>query len=310
MAESKRGDPEEDAEEGEAGQDLEKYAKAGRIAKELLAMARKKAKVGTSLLSLAEELETQAAKLGGKPAFPANLSLNEEAAHRTPAIGDKLAIGERNVLKVDVGVQVDGFIADCAITLDFSGQNGKLVEASERALQDALSVMKAGANVRKVGEEIKKTINSFGFKPVENLCGHSLAQYGLHAGEEIPNVPRGDYTLREGDVFAVEPFATPGRGEVVEGAVCEIFSLEEERPVRMPNSRKLLEKIAEFEFLPFPKRWLAQTLPQPSLDLAIADLKRQGLLRAYPILLDAGRGLVSQAETTVVVEKDSARPFV
>jgi len=301
----------EKADAAEAGkQDLKKYAEAGRIAKELLALARKKAKVGGSLLALANEIETETIKLGGKPAFPVNLSLNEEAAHRTPTIGDKLAITEKDVLKVDVGVHVDGFIADCAITLDFSGQNGKLIEASERALQNALAVMRAGTPVKKIGEEIKRTIEGYGFKPVKNLCGHSLAEYGLHAGEEIPNVPRGEYVLEEGDVFAVEPFATPGRGEIVEGSVCEIFSLEEEKPVRLPNSRKLLEKISEYEFLPFPKRWLEKALPQPSLDLALADLKRQGMLRSYPVLLDAGRGLVSQAETTVVVEKDSVRPFV
>ncbi|MCX6767755.1 MAG: type II methionyl aminopeptidase [Candidatus Micrarchaeota archaeon] len=298
-------------EEADFVESVEKYAEAGRIARQVLSLARKKAAVGLGLLELAEELEKETVRLGGGVAFPANLSLNEEAAHRTAAIGDARAIGEKDVIKIDVGVHADGFVADCAFTLDFSGQHGKLVEASEEALENALAVMRAGAPVRRVGGEIQKTIAAKGFKPVENLCGHSLEQYVLHAGMEIPNVARGEYVLEEGDVFAVEPFATTGKGRVVEGAFCEIFSIEEEKPVRLPNSRKLLEFVSsEYKGLPFARRWLTGVVAQPFLDLALADLFKQGILVKYPVLCDEGRGAVSQAETTVVVEQDSVKVMV
>ncbi len=295
---------------GEEAEGIGKIIEAGRIAKEVLSLARKKARAGISLLALAEEIESETTRLGASPAFPANLSANEEAAHRTPGINDVGVFGENDVAKIDVGVHVDGFIADCAFTTDFSGEHGKLVEASEQALQNALAVMRAGTVVRKIGEEIEKTITRYGFKPVQNLCGHSLERYELHAGQEIPNVARGDYVLKDGDVFAVEPFATSGRGVVVEGSVCEIFSVTEEKPVRLPNSRRLLEFVSKYHGLPFSKRWAENILPQPSLDLALNDLYRQGVLRKYPVLSDEGRGLVSQAETTVIVERDSVKVLV
>ena len=290
---------------------FENYAKAGRIAGKVLGFARAEAKVGARLLDLAEKMEAMVKAEGGSVAFPVNLSLNEEAAHRTPATDDLLAIGEKDLLKIDAGVHVDGFIADCALSIDFSGERSKLVEASEKALENALAVMHAGVPVRRVGEEIQKTIAASGFRPIENLCGHSLEQYALHAGQEIPNVARGDYVLREGDVFAVEPFATNGKGTVIEGSFCEIFSIEEPRPVRLPNSRKIVDfALTQCGGLPFAKRWLEEIVAQPFLNLSLADLVKQGILRPYPVLVEEGRGAVSQKETTVIVERDSVKVLV
>jgi len=169
--------------------------------------------------------------------------------------------------------------------------------------------MRAGVSTKEIGAEIEAAIKKFGFKPIENLCGHSIEPFVLHAGIEIPNVPLGGYTLQEGDVFAVEPFATTGEGRVREnGLVCEIYSLDEVKPVRLPASRKLVEIVAEeYKTLPFAKRWLAEI---PGLQMALNDLLRQGMLHSYPLLREREGSLVSQAETDVVVEKDSVKILV
>jgi methionyl aminopeptidase len=291
---------------------LEDYLKASEIGKKIFAHAKRKVKAGIGLLELAEEIEAaikhegMASGCDAKPAFPVNLSINEAAAHYTPCIGDEKLLEEKDLIKVDFGLHVQGCIIDCAFSMDLSGERGALAEASEQALQDALATMKSGVCVREVGRAIEKAISSKGFKPVENLCGHMLLPFELHAGEEIPNVPRGNYTLKEGDVFAVEPFATNGRGRVSEGAYCEIFSLVEGRQSRMQSSREVLEHVAgNYGELPFARRWLAGSFPAAKLNLAVRDLLNAGALRAYPVLNESKGSFVSQAETTVIIEKDS-----
>ena len=125
-------------------------------------------------------------------------------------------------------------------------------------------------------------------------------------------VERGDYTLEEGDVFAVEPFATTGAGKVEDGTYTQIYSLVDAKNVRLPQSRKALAYILnEFQMLPFAKRQLLKELPsEASAELAVSDLARQEIIRGYPILKEINGGLVSQAETTVIVEKDSVKVLV
>jgi methionyl aminopeptidase len=301
----------QDAEAREELDELKNYIEAARVAASVREIAQDLVKPGVTLLSVAETLEAEITAAKAKPAFPINISLNEAAAHYTPKAGDEKVFSEKDLVKVDVGVHVNGFINDSALSIDLSGENAKLVEASERALENAISVMRAGKNVRDIGAEIQKTIESFGFKPVENLCGHSLDAFAIHAGIEIPNVARGNHVLEEGEVFAIEPFATTGAGRVEEGSVCEIFSVLNPKNVRLPQSRKLLELVLdECSVLPFAKRWLVKKMSLPSVEIALNDLQRQGIVRDYPILVEVNGALgalVSQAEATVLVEKDSVR---
>jgi len=288
--------------------ELKNYVEAARVASSVREIAADLVKPGAKLIDVANAVEDEIRGDGAKPAFPVNISVNDVAAHYTPKTNDAAVFGEKDVVKVDYGVHVRGFIIDAAFTVDLGSENGKLVEAAEAALSNATSTMKAGVNVREVGAVIQKTIEEKGFKPIENLCGHSLGEFLLHSGREIPNVARGDYVLREGDVFAVEPFATNGAGRVEDGAYCEIYSLINMRNVRLPQSRKVLEWLAEeCETLPFAKRWVDEKFSEGTASLALADLRRQEIVRDYPILKEINHGIVAQAECTVVVEKDACR---
>lgn len=289
------------------------YVKAGKIASQVQELAMKSAKPGKKLLELADEIEKKTLELGGEIAFPANLSRNAEAAHYTPSFNDEITIGEKDVLKIDIGVHIDGYIADCAFTLDFSGEHGKLVEASAIALQTAVSMAKPGVNVKSIGKAIETEITKRGLKPISNLSGHRVEQFFLHAGENMPNVESGNYVLQAGDTFAIEPFATDGYGEIVEGDEVEIFMLASHHlRARLPSARKVLEVIVEkYPELPFAKRWLHNALPEIpefSMNAAFRELQLNGVLHPYPVLVEKAKGMVSQAETTIIVTQNGCEP--
>lgn len=281
---------------------LDKYGRAGKILTEVRSAAVNRVKVGASLLEVAEFVENSIRELGGRPAFPCNISRNDEAAHATPSSNDKSLFGE-DMVKLDIGVHVDGYIADTAVTVDL-GDNPELVEASEVALKNAIQLIRAGVSTADIGAVIEESINEFGYKPVANLTGHGLDRYVQHAPPSIPNrrVKHG-IILREGDVIAIEPFATNGAGHVSEGGGAEIYRLKKLKSVRLPAARKLLKDVEEYKTLPFTKRWL----PQTRLNFILKQLEAMGVVHPYPVLKEDAGGLISQAEHTVIIEDDGCQ---
>ncbi|MDI6888969.1 MAG: type II methionyl aminopeptidase [Methanocellales archaeon] len=277
---------------------IEKYRKAGKILAEVRTEAVKKVKPGVPLLEVAEFVEALIKERGGVPAFPCNISRNDEAAHSTPSANDATVFDE-DMVKLDIGVHVDGYIADTAITVDLS-ENPELVKASEAALKNAIEIVHAGTSTAEIGDVIEKTINEFDYKPVANLTGHGLDRYVQHAAPSIPNrhVEQG-VILKAGDVIAIEPFATNGAGHVHESGTAEIYRVERLKPVRLPAARQLLKEIEKYKMLPFAKRWLHHA----RLDFTLNKLEAMGILRSYPVLREDSGGLISQAEHTVIVEE-------
>ncbi len=277
---------------------IEKYRRAGTILSEVRTQAVKKVIIGASLLSVAEFTENLIREKGGEPAFPVNISRNDEAAHSTPSFNDKAIFG-KDMVKLDIGVHIDGYIADTAVTVDLSG-NPKLVEAAEAALDNAIKFIHAGVNTSDIGGVIDDAISSFGFKPIINLTGHGLEQYIQHAPPAIPNkrMPH-SVVLEEGDIIAIEPFATNGAGKIHNAGNAEIYHLVSERPVRHPSARALLQEIGKYKTLPFAKRWLGERV-----DFALLQLVKAGVIEPYPILKEIQGGLISQAEHTIIVTGD------
>lgn len=272
---------------------LDKYREAGSILAEVRDEAAKRVRVGRKLLDLAESIELSVQQKGGAVAFPTNISLNDEAAHATPSKADASTFG-RDLVKLDIGVHIDGYIADTAITIDL-GSNKKLVEASNSALERAIDVVHAGVDTSTISAVIEETITEYGFRPVVNLTGHGLERYRQHASPAIHNRRTQSGTkLIEGQVVAIEPFASNGNGRVYETGKVEIFSFVKAKPVRSPEARAILKEIEVYKSLPFAKRWL-----KGRVDIGLRQLETAGVIRAYPILKD--RGLVSQAEHTLIV---------
>jgi methionyl aminopeptidase len=277
-----------------------KYREAGHILKEVREAAVSRVKKGAKMLDVAEAIENDIRAKGGKPAFPVNISLDEEAAHDTPG-PDDLRVFEDNIVKLDIGVHVDGYVADTAVTVDLKG-DANLLKASEKALEVAIKVVRAGVTTGEIGEVIEQTITGFDLKPIYNLTGHGLERFVQHAPPAIPNKRIGQgIALKAGQVIAIEPFATDGIGMVGEGELVEIFGVTTLKPVRMPAERDMLKAIQKFEGLPFARRWVAD---QKRADATLNSLARLGIIHAYPVLVEERGGMVSQAEHTMIVTDD------
>jgi len=276
---------------------LEKYRKAGSILNSVIQDAKRKVDADVPLIEVAEFVEGSIRSRGAQPAFPCNLSLNRMAAHFTPGPKDQSTFGE-SMVKLDIGVHVDGYIADAAVTVDLSG-HPELVEASKAALDAAIELVSPGVNTAQLGVAIENAIAGYGFKPVANLTGHGLQRFSAHDEPIIPNkaIDQG-MPLKEGDVIAIEPFATDGSGRISESSIVEIFGFSGRRPVRSPQAREVLREIMEqYNTLPFARRWLTGV----RIDYSLAQLLRSGIIHSYPVLWEVEGASVSQAEHTVIV---------
>ncbi|MDI6720901.1 MAG: type II methionyl aminopeptidase [Candidatus Aenigmarchaeota archaeon] len=283
---------------------LEKYIKAGRIAADVREESKSCVRPGASLLEIAERLEALIREKGGEPAFPVNLSLNDEAAHYTPTLVDERKITESDVVKVDVGVHVDGYIGDTACTIVFDGKHENLVKAAEAALDKAVPLCVPGQLVDEISGVIEDTIKGYGYLPVSNLTGHGLKQWQGHAEPTIHNV-RVNYNLRlqEDEVIAIEPFATNGAGMIKDSEPVVIFSLFSRKPVRNPDARKIIQQLEAFSGLPFSERWIKGISPF-KIRLAMRELRQANALYEYPVLKEVRKGIVSQAEHTIIVKEN------
>jgi len=276
---------------------IDRYKQSGRLAKKILQKGARMIVPGASLAEVADCICTMIHEEGAAIAFPPNLSLNEAAAHDTAGPSDDRMFSDGDLVKLDIGIHIDGCIADTALTVDL-GDQPLLVEASRAALNAALSLARPGVRAGEIGAAVQEAIVSRGFRPVVNLTGHGLDLYSLHASPSVPNTGSGGGTLlKEGMAIAIEPFASTGHGRVTEGSRVEIFSQIAVKPVRIPAGRKILEEIRDRRGLPFARRWLKTD----RADLALTALIRQGVLRSYPVLQDIPGSLVSQAEHTIIV---------
>lgn len=283
---------------------FENYEKARSISDSVILFSRTLLKEGTKIFDVAEKIEKKILDLGARPAFPVNISINENAAHYTPDINDLTVLNENDIVKIDIGIGVEGFVWDRAFTVCMGNESHPLIEASEKALEEALKLIKPGTKIFEISEVVENTIAEFGFNPVRNLCGHGLEQYTQHAK---PTIPNGKNTIKEeikeGQVIAMEVFSTNGIGLVKESSPVLIYSFLQDRPIRLFEARKILERSKkEFEMLPFAKRWLTNIASGAKLELALKQLVDVGALTEYPILKEESNGLVAQTEETVIVK--------
>ncbi|BAB59244.1 methionyl aminopeptidase [Thermoplasma volcanium GSS1] len=276
-----------------------KYIEAGRIGREALELARTLIEPGTKLLDVAEAMEKFVIEQGAKPAFPVNLSINNDAAHYTPASGDKKVFKTGDVVKVDFGAHIDGYMSDTAITLEVgeSGKHSDLIDATREALDAAISLVRPMRSVNEIGGRIADVIGSFGFKPVRNLGGHGVERYDLHATLFIPNYDDGNVVRLQPDhAIAIEPFASTGIGMIHSGPPGNIYILD------APKVREDEVIYKNFRTLPFAERWLAGLVEDHKTYLKSMVSSRE--VSPFPILREHNNTLISQAEHTILVLND------
>src|SRR5712692_6795795 len=239
---------------------IQDYISAGKIASEVRENARKKYHIGSTLFEICESIEKEIIQRGGRCAFPVNTSLNEIAAHYTAEPNDQRVISETDLLKIDLGVQINGYIADTAVTICYDPKYDYLVQAAEAALREAISIVRVGTKSSDVGKIIENTVKQMGGTPIANLSGHSLEQYTIHAGKSVPNIwSIGSFSFQASEAYACEPFVTTpaGLGFVREGKIRNIFSLATRKKIKDDGANKLADFIwNKFNMLPFALRWL------------------------------------------------------
>jgi len=282
---------------------LQSYEKAFLIAEDAVGYSQKLVKENVKVLELAERIEKRIIELGGKPAWPVNISINEIAAHYTPSIGDNLVLKGGDFVKVDIGAQVNGYICDRAFTVCIGKKSDPMIEASEKALEECLKLIKPGTKVHEISEVCENTVNNLGFNVIRNLAGHKVERYNQHAH---PSIPNGKNTIQDeiesGNVYAMEVFVTNGSGLVIESSPTEIFQYNKDSAVRLWEARKVLELAKnEFEKLPFTKRWITGISPL-KIDMAFRQLTDAEALIEFPPLKEESNGMVSVTEKSVIVK--------
>jgi methionyl aminopeptidase len=277
------------------------YLKAGDIAREVKKCIFNSIKKDMLLVEIAEKIEEKILELGGGIAFPVNLGINEIAAHYTPSADDKTKATD--LLKIDFGVEVNGRIADCALSLDFSEDKkySEMIKLNEGVLENAIKELKIGSPAKIIGNKISEIVEKDGrFKIIRNLSGHSLGENEIHAGLTISNLKNENNFALKNIAIAIEPFLTTGVGEIYEGKPSEIYVLQNIRQPRDNDSRKLLNFIREnYKTRPFCKRWLIK-LNFPKINFCLSNLAREGILHNFPVLVEKSKSPVSQAEHTII----------
>jgi methionyl aminopeptidase len=291
---------------------LECYLKAGKIASEQREKTRKKDHVGCTLLTICESIEREIKESGGTPAFPVNVSLNDIAAHYTAEPNDETTVKENDILKVDIGVHIEGYIADTAVTVSYDPHQEALIKSAENALNEAVRIARVNTKASEIGNLIENTISKMGFKPIQNLSGHSLAQYTIHAGKSIPNIRTigPSFGLSSNQAYAIEPFVTvnDGQGVVYEGNTRNIFAIMSRKPAKDENVDKFLTYLwNKFRTLPFALRWILDRYEEIEARRMLDILVKKRNVHAYPILIEGNNKFVAQAEHTIMLINGSTR---
>ncbi len=284
---------------------VDDYIKAGKIASEVREFARGKNWIGKTVYEICEEIENEIIKRGAKCAFPVNTSLNDVAAHYTAEPNDQKTITDSDLVKIDLGAQINGYIADTAVTVCYNPEYDTLVQTAEDALSNAMSMVKIGVKASDIGRTIEKTVKQMGFKPIGNLSGHSLDQYTIHAGKSIPNIwSIGSFSLSGSVAYACEPFVTLSgglgpTGFVKNGKIKNIFALISRKRTKSPEADEMIDFIWEnFNMLPFALRWLLKKWDEKKARELLEFLIKKKIVKDYPILIEPHSQVVAQAEHT------------
>ena len=283
----------------------EYYARASRSVNGALARAQRSLHAGTPLLDLAELIEREIVCQGALPAFPVSLAVNEEVAYHSPSRATSTTLERGDLLKIDVGAHVSGYIVDTAITLEIgTARHARLIRAAERAVQEAQHLTRDGSSTSVIAQHIEHCIAREGFRTVCARYGHSIDRFRLHGAVTIARSPHTNVRLNEGDIIAVEATLTAGP-VALKRKDAEIYSLRPRFDVTSCSieARNLFSHLlAEYGALPFSVRWIDETgSMRPA---ALRELLKKGALVAYPKVVKAQKNVVAHVERSVIVTKN------
>ena len=286
--------------------ELETLREAGRIASDARNWAAETIKPGYLLRDLQEGVEAMIREAGALPPFPAQTSRNNVAAHFCSSPSDNYKFEENDLVKIDVGAHIDGLIVDTGVSADLSEDQrwAGMIGAASDALDAAIGMCAPNIDVEDIGERVEEVINAAGFWPILNLTGHGLGRYTLHDTPQIPNARIGlQGSLEAGSIFAIEPFATSGRGFIKDEGKPEVFMLERSpKPSKKINAESF-EAIESWRGLPIARRYFAD-LPKKPFERTMKELIKQGVMREYPPLVEITGAHVGWKEHSIWLGPD------
>ena len=166
----------------------EQYKTSGRITREVKALVPAEVRPGVSFLEVCDFVRREIEARGGRLAFPTGIGVNQVTAHYAPQDGDQSVFREDDLVKVDFGVHVDGYVTDTSVSTTLNPDYNLLLEATQRALEAAIEAAGRETRTGEIGRVIHHEAARFGFKTIENLTGHTVDRYVVHAGKSIPNL--------------------------------------------------------------------------------------------------------------------------
>ena len=308
---------------------LTEYREAAEVHREVRKYAKANIKPGMGLTEIAEMIEDGTRHLTGHMgleegdnilggvAFPTGLSLNHCAAHYTPNAGNKMVLKQEDVMKVDIGVHVNGRIVDSAFTVAFEPQYDNLLAAVKAATNTGIRAAGIDARMSEIGEAIQETMESYEceingqtypIKAIRNLNGHTIVQHSIHggsSGKSVPIVKGGsNEKMEEGEVYAIETFGSTGKGYVRDDMETSHYARMPDAPkvaLRVASAKKLLQSIDKnFGTLPFCRRYLDRLGHEKYL-LGLNNLVQSGIVQDYPPLVDVKGSYTAQYEHTILL---------
>jgi methionyl aminopeptidase len=284
----------------------EAYLKAGKIHAEICKKARDIVKPGAKLLDVTKQIEAWIAEYPEVSlAFPVNLQINEKVHYTSPP-NDETVFKDDDLVKVDIGIHVEGYIADGAFTVTFDPKFQDMVDFTEETLMKSITGLKPGMPLSEIGRRLDESVNNSEYNIVRNLMGHQLDQWDLHSRKSVfvYENKENKNKMEPGDAFAIEIFITDGKGWIRASSTSVIFSLKKQtKPVRDAKVKKLLKEINDKrKHFPFGERYVVEHLGYSKLDFFNA--RRTGNLQEYAILVEKPGSRVAQFEHVIYVDED------
>ena len=245
---------------------LDALRAAGRIAAEARREGESLIVAGATVREVCEAVERAIVREGGGLAFPVQSSRNAIAAHYCPSPEDPTTYEDGDLAKLDVGVHVDGWVVDTAVTVNVGDrpQNRALVDAARAALEAAIALATAGRAVRALSAAIDAAIRERGYKSVRNLCGHGVGRWTVHGPPPIPNVPDASAdVIGEGPRHRHRAVRHRRRGPRDRARHGRGLPPGGQRRRRTGADAAVLDAIRDFRGLPFARRQLAGHRPRP-----------------------------------------------
>ena len=280
------------------------YLEAGRIHEGVCEKIKPDVKVGASFLEIAEKIESYIQEAGASLAFPVNIQVNNEV-HYSPILKDSRVLTEEDIVKVDIGIHVNGYVADGAFTVAFNSDYQDMVDFTKRILKETLTDLKPGMKVSEIGKRLDQHMEGSKYKIIKNLMGHQLHQWVLHGKKSVQvfEDTNNTYTMEPGDAFAIEIFVTDGMGMIKSSPKATIYAMkQQQKPTRDQKVRKMCQEIIEKrKTFPFSERYVLEHLGHSKIDFF--NLKRSGNMMSYNLLVEKPGSKIAQFEDVIYVDE-------